>query len=97
MIEPATWPSNSVFASFYLSDHQHVLTGFRSLGPFQAAGGRIGLFSPLSTLVGGENTSPFQSIYIFCCDDCFYFLSGIVLYTVIVFPATSFRWPLAVE
>ena len=52
MIEPSPWQSNSVFASFYLSDHQHALAGLRSLGPFRAAGGRIGLFSPLSTLVG---------------------------------------------
>ena len=87
MIEPSAWQSNSVFASFYLSDHQHALAGLRSLGPFRAAGGPIGLFSPLSALlwVGrgggggeggeGENTSPFQSIYIFGCNDCFFLFS----------------------
>ena len=53
MIEPSTWQSSSVFASFYLRDHQHALAGLRSLGPFLAAGGQIGLFSPLSILVGG--------------------------------------------
>ena len=31
-------------------------------------------------------TSPFQSIYIFYCNNCFYFLNCIVLCTVIVFP-----------
>ena len=104
MIEPSTWYSNSVFASFYLCDRQHALAGLRSLGPFLAAGGQIGLFSPLSTLVGRgggggwrENISSFQSIYIFYCSNCFYFLNRIVLYTVIVFPATSFRGTLADE
>ena len=53
MIEPSTWQSNSVFASFYLCVLQHTLAGLHSLGPFLAAGGRIGLFSPLATLVGG--------------------------------------------
>ena len=53
MLEPSPWQSNSVFASFYLCDHQHALAGLRSLHPFLAAGGRIGLFSPLSTRGGG--------------------------------------------
>ena len=53
MLEPSTWQSNSVFASFYLCDHQHALASLRSLCLFLAAGGRIGLFSPLSTLEGG--------------------------------------------
>ena len=41
MLEPSTWHSNSVFASFYLKDLQHELAGLRSLRPFMAAGGRI--------------------------------------------------------
>ena len=40
-------------ASFYLCDRQHALAGLRSLRPFLAAGGRLRLFSPLSTLGGG--------------------------------------------
>ena len=52
VLESATWCSNSVFASFYLRDFQHEFDGLRSLGPFVAAGERIGELSPLSTLKG---------------------------------------------
>ena len=93
MIEPSAWQSSSVFASFYLSDHQHALAGLRSLGPFWAAGGRIRLFSPLSTLVGGGgvekilvHSNPFTYFVVMIV---FYFLNCIVLYTVIVFPAPA--------
>ena len=100
MLELSTWPSYLVFASFYLCDRQQALAGLRSLRPFLAAGGRIRLFSPLSTLEGGGgggNISPFQSIYIFYCNNCFSFLNCIVLYTVIVFPTTSFTRTLTDE
>ena len=42
VLESATWHSNSVFTSFYLRDLQHEFDGLRSLGPFVAAGDRIG-------------------------------------------------------
>ena len=42
VLESATWRSNSVFVSFYLCDIQHEIDGIRSLGPFVAAGSRIG-------------------------------------------------------
>ena len=42
VLESATWRSNSVFVSFYLRDLQHEFDGIRSLGPFVAAGSRIG-------------------------------------------------------
>ena len=41
VLEPATWHSNSVFASFYLRDLQHKFDGLRSLGSFVAAGEQI--------------------------------------------------------
>ena len=104
MIEPSTWQSNSVFASFSLSGHQHALAGLRSLGPFRAAGGRIGLFSPLSTLVRGVGGRMEEKILVhsnpftyFVVMIVFIFFNCIVLYTVFVFPAASFRWTLAVE
>ena len=42
VLESATWRSSSVFVSFYLRDLQHEIDGIRSLGPFVAAGSRIG-------------------------------------------------------
>ena len=42
VLESATWHSSSVFVSFYLCDLQHEIDGIRSLGPFVAAGSRIG-------------------------------------------------------
>ena len=42
MLESATWSSSSVFSSFYLRDIQHEYDGMLSLGPFVAAGSRIG-------------------------------------------------------
>ena len=42
VLESATWSSSSVFSSFYLSDLQHEYDGILSLGPFVAAGTRIG-------------------------------------------------------
>ena len=54
VLESATWCSNSVFVSFYLRDLQHEFDGISSLGPFIAAGSRIGLPSPLPTLCWGR-------------------------------------------
>ena len=42
VLESATWASSSVFTSFYLRDLQHEFDGILSLGPFVAAGSRIG-------------------------------------------------------
>ena len=42
VLESATWASSSVFTSFYLRDLQHEYDGILSLGPFVAAGTRIG-------------------------------------------------------
>ena len=42
VLESATWASSSVFSSFYLRDIQHEYDGLLSLGPFVAAGSRIG-------------------------------------------------------
>ena len=42
VLESATWSSSSVFSSFYLRDIQHEYDGMLSLGPFVAAGSRIG-------------------------------------------------------
>ena len=42
VLESATWASSSVFMSFYLRDLQHEFDGILSLGPFVAAGSRIG-------------------------------------------------------
>ena len=42
VLEAASWRSNTVFTSFYLRDLQYVHEGVRSLGPFVAAGERIG-------------------------------------------------------
>ena len=42
VLESATWSSSSVFSSFYLRDLQHDYDGLLSLGPFVAAGTRIG-------------------------------------------------------
>ena len=42
VLESATWSSSSVFSSFYLRDIQHKFDGILSLGPFVAAGSRIG-------------------------------------------------------
>ena len=42
VLESATWASSSVFSSFYLRDIQHEYEGLLSLGPFVAAGSRIG-------------------------------------------------------
>ena len=42
VLESATWSSSSVFTSFYLHDIQHQYDGLLSLGPFVAAGTRIG-------------------------------------------------------
>ena len=42
VLESATWASSLVFSSFYLRDIQHEFDGLLSLGPFVAAGSRIG-------------------------------------------------------
>ena len=42
VLESAIWSSSSVFSSFYLRDLQHEYDGLLSLGPFVAAGTRIG-------------------------------------------------------
>ena len=42
VLEASSWRSNTVFTSFYLRDLQFVLDGVHSLGPFVAAGERIG-------------------------------------------------------
>ena len=42
VLESATWSSSSVFSSFYLRDLQHEYDGLLSLGPFVAAGTRMG-------------------------------------------------------
>ena len=42
VLESATWAPSSVFSSFYLRDIQHEYDGLLSLGPFMAAGSRIG-------------------------------------------------------
>ena len=42
VLESPTWSSSSVFSSFYLCDIQHEFDGMLSLGPFIAAGSRIG-------------------------------------------------------
>ena len=42
VLESATRSSSSVFSSFYLRDIQHEYDGMLSLGPFVAAGSRIG-------------------------------------------------------
>ena len=42
VLDAASWRSNSVFTSFYFKDLQFVYEGLRSLGPFIAAGERIG-------------------------------------------------------
>ena len=42
VLESATWASSSMFSSFYLRDIQHEFDGLRFLGPFVAAGSRIG-------------------------------------------------------
>ena len=42
VLESATWSSSSVFSSFYLLDIQYEYDGILSLGPFVAAGSRIG-------------------------------------------------------
>ena len=46
VLDQPTWASSSVFSS-YLSDIQHEFDGLLSLGPFVAAGSRIGWPSPL--------------------------------------------------
>ena len=46
---------------------------------------------------GRENTIPFQSIYIFYCTNCIYFINCIVLYVVIVFTGSSFMRTMADE
>ena len=42
VLDSTTWSSSSVFSSFYLRDIQHEYDGILSLGPFVAAGPRIG-------------------------------------------------------
>ena len=42
VFESAAWASSSVFSSFYLRDIQHEYDDLLSLGPFVAAGSRIG-------------------------------------------------------
>ena len=42
VLEVASWCSNTVFTSFYFQDIQYVFEGVCSLGPFVAAGERIG-------------------------------------------------------
>ena len=42
VLDSATWSSSTAFSSFYLRDLQHEYDGILSLGPFVAAGTRIG-------------------------------------------------------
>ena len=42
VLEAASWRSNTVFTSFYLRDLSFNSDGVHSLGPFVAAGKRIG-------------------------------------------------------
>ena len=42
VLEAASWRSDTVFTSFYLWDLSFVVDGVHSLGPFVAAGERIG-------------------------------------------------------
>ena len=42
ILDAASWWSNSVFTSFYFKDMQFVYEGLHYLGPFVAAGERIG-------------------------------------------------------
>ena len=42
VLEAASWRSNTVFTSFYLRDLSFIVDGVHSLGPFVAAGERIG-------------------------------------------------------
>ena len=42
VLEAASWHSNTIFTSFYFRDLQFTLHGVHSLGPFVAAGERIG-------------------------------------------------------
>ena len=42
VLESATWSSSTVFSSFFLHNIQHEYDGLLSLGPFVAAGSRIG-------------------------------------------------------
>ena len=42
VLEAASWRSNTVFTSFYLRDLSFTSDGVHSLGPFVAAGERIG-------------------------------------------------------
>ena len=42
VLEAAAWRSNTVFTSFYLRDLSFNSDGVHSLGPFVAAGERIG-------------------------------------------------------
>ena len=42
VLKSTTWSSSTVFSSFYLRDLQHEYDGLLSLGPFVAAGSRIG-------------------------------------------------------
>ena len=42
VLEAASWRSNTVFTSFYLRDLSFIVDGVHSLGPFIAAGERIG-------------------------------------------------------
>ena len=42
VLEAGSWKSNTVFTSFYFRDLQYVFEGVCSLGPFVAAGERIG-------------------------------------------------------
>ena len=42
VLEAASWRSNTVFTSFYLRDLSFTTDGVHSLGPFVAAGERIG-------------------------------------------------------
>ena len=42
VLEAASWKSNLIFTSFHFKDLQFVFEGVRSLGPFVAAGERIG-------------------------------------------------------
>ena len=42
VLDSATWSSSSVFSSFYPRNIQHEYDGLLSLGPFVAAGTRIG-------------------------------------------------------
>ena len=68
VLESASWKSNYVFTSFYFKDLQYDFEGVRSLGPFVAAGERIGYPPTLPDLLWGRREcyrSAFSLVIVF--------------------------------